>query len=93
MLIILSSTLSIFAIFGGIVFMVIFWKYRTNALSLQNIKKGTLYYTSNFLHLYISRARRIQSQTYFYFAYIYKLGTIVNFELQFDYFQNLNLHM
>jgi hypothetical protein len=35
----LSSTLSIFAFVGGIVFMVIFWKYRTNALSLQNIKK------------------------------------------------------
>ncbi|KAH8936754.1 hypothetical protein BDL97_17G101000 [Sphagnum fallax] len=38
-LIILSSTLSIFAILGGIVLMVIFWKYRTNAKSLQNIQK------------------------------------------------------
>ncbi|CAK9867946.1 unnamed protein product [Sphagnum jensenii] len=38
-LIILSSTFSIFAILGGIVLMVIFWKYRTNAKSLQNIQK------------------------------------------------------
>jgi hypothetical protein len=60
-LIILSSTLSIFATFGGIVLMVIFWKYRTNAITLQNIQKGTLYCISKILHLYMSRARRIQS--------------------------------
>jgi hypothetical protein len=34
--------------------MVIFWKYRANALNLQKIQKGILYYTSKifaFVHI------------------------------------------
>ncbi len=38
----LSTTLSIILVFGGIIGVIILWKYRANALALHEIQQGVI---------------------------------------------------
>jgi hypothetical protein len=56
----LSLTLSIFAIVGGIIFVGIFWKYQANSFDLQQIKKGILSAFLKDSHICTNRDKQIK---------------------------------
>jgi uncharacterized Tic20 family protein len=55
---ILSTTLPIILVFGGIIGVIILWKYRANALALHEIQQGVFlfvyYFTVSFIYMIIS---------------------------------------
>jgi uncharacterized Tic20 family protein len=61
---ILSTTLPIILVFGGIIGVIILWKYHANALTLHEIQQGV------FLFIYYSIVSIIYMISSYHFAFI-----------------------
>jgi uncharacterized Tic20 family protein len=44
LILILSTTLSIILVFGGIIGVIVLWKYQANALALREIQQGIFFF-------------------------------------------------